>query len=453
MSRTSTTSARISLLRLPPHSPFAPSGVPIFYGWIVLGLGSIGVMMSAPGQTIGVSAFTDFLVRDLGISPTNLSLAYLIGTLLSSLVLPFAGRAYDRYGARLMGVVVAIALGGALCGLSLIPEALGVMSAIVPAVPSVPAAFILLCAGFFLLRFFGQGALTLVSRNMVLKWFERRRGLANSLVGAATTLGFSASPLIFNSMIQPWGWQATWRVIGLMVGVPFAALFLLLARDNPQECGLLPDGGAGAKAASRAPEAHPSAEFSLRQAQKTLPFWVFLGIITVAAMYFTGLTFNIVAIFREAGRTRMEAMSLFLPSSVIALALNLGGGWISDHIRFKYLAMLQAVGMLMCTAAVLFLHQPGMLLLLIVGNGINSGMFGIVVAVPWPRFYGLTHLGRISGFVAGWSVAGSALGPYLFNLCLDLFGSYAGVSILTAVSVLGLLLLSPFANRPEAPKA
>ena len=302
-----------------------------------------------------------------------------------------------------------------------------------------------------MLHFFGQGALTLVSRNMVLKWFERRRGFANALVGAATTLGFSASPLFFNTMITHWGWQASWRLTGMIIAVPFATAFLLLARDNPQECDLLPDGGVTSQQYSNAPEAQASAEFTLRQAQKTLSFWVFLGIITLASMYFTGLTFNIVSVFEEAGRSRNQAMSVFLPSSVIALSLNLAGGWICDRIRFKYLAMLQGLGMFISTIAVLFLSKPGVLPLFIIGSGINSGMFGIVIAVPWPRFYGLTHLGRISGFVTGWAVAGSALGPYTFSLCLDFFGSYGGVSILTALSVVGLLLFSPLANRPEAP--
>ena len=168
-------------------------------------------------------------------------------------------------------------------------------------------------------------------------------------------------------------------------------------------------------------------------------------------MYFTGLTFNIVSVFEEAGRSRTQAISVFLPSSIIALVLNLAGGWISDRIRFKYLVMLQAVGMLISSIAMLFLSTPGMLPVFIIGNGINSGMFGIVMAVPWPRFYGLTHLGRISGFVIGWSVAGSALGPYAFSLCLDFFGSYGGISILTALSTIGLLVFSPFANRPKAP--
>ncbi|MFA7566902.1 MAG: MFS transporter [Alkalispirochaeta sp.] len=439
-------------MRLPPHVPFAPSSTRFFYGWIILAVGTVGVLMSAPGQTVGVSPFTDFLIRDLGISRINLSLAYLIGTLTSSLILTHAGRIYDLHGARLVGTVVTVALGLVLITLSLVPELVGGLTKVIPVLPVVPTAFVIVTVGFFLLRFFGQGVLALVARNMVLKWFETRRGLANALVGVATTVGFSSSPVIFNAMIGRFGWQGAWRILGLVIAVPFAIVFLVFSRDNPRECGLLPDGGFVPKPGRRAPEMYPSAEFTLREAQGTLTFWVFTAIVTLSSMYFTGLTFHIVSVFDEVGMSRVQAVAIFLPASVIALGLNLFGGWISDFIKLKYLAMVQLLGMLLSTVAVFYLSTPLTVLLLIVGNGINSGMFGIVVNVPWPRFFGTTHLGRISGFSMGWTVAGSAVGPYFFSVALALFGTYGAASVVTAVIAVVLLALIPFANRPEAPE-
>jgi MFS transporter, OFA family, oxalate/formate antiporter len=441
-------------MHLPPHVPFSPSSTRFFYGWVILAMGTIGVLMSAPGQTVGVSPFTDFLIRDLGISRINLSLAYLIGTLSSSFILSHAGRVYDVHGARLVGTVVAVALGLVLIALSAVPGIVRLLTGAVPALPGVPTAFVLVTFGFFLLRFFGQGVLSLVSRNMVLKWFEARRGLANALVGVATTVGFSSSPVIFNAMIDRFDWQGAWRILGIIVAVPFAVAFLLFSRDNPRECGMEPDGGyvpPASRSGRIRPETHPSAEFTLPQARRTLTFWVFIGVVTLSSMYFTGLTFNIVSVFEEAGMTRARAVSIFLPASVIALVLNLFGGWISDHIRLKYLATAQAAGILISTFAVFFLSTPATVLILIIGNGINGGMFGIVVNVPWPRFYGTTHLGRISGFAMGWTVAGSAMGPYLFSLALSLFGSYGAASVITTVVAAVLLVLTFFANRPDAP--
>ena len=45
--------------------PFKPRSVPFFYGWVVVAVGSLGVAMSIPGQTLGVSVFTDSLIEVL----------------------------------------------------------------------------------------------------------------------------------------------------------------------------------------------------------------------------------------------------------------------------------------------------------------------------------------------------------------------------------------------------
>ncbi|MFW6289211.1 MAG: MFS transporter, partial [Spirochaetota bacterium] len=79
--------------------PFEPARFPFFYGWVLLGSGTIGLLMSAPGQTVGVSVFTDPLMEALGLTRSLLSLGYLVGTLASALLLSRAGRLYDRYGA------------------------------------------------------------------------------------------------------------------------------------------------------------------------------------------------------------------------------------------------------------------------------------------------------------------------------------------------------------------
>lgn len=49
---------------------------------------------------MGVSVFTDALLEALRLSRDQLSLAYMFGTLLSGALLPYAGRLYDRFGAR-----------------------------------------------------------------------------------------------------------------------------------------------------------------------------------------------------------------------------------------------------------------------------------------------------------------------------------------------------------------
>lgn len=437
-----------------PDLPFAPKNLPFFYGWVILAIGTLGVVVSAPGQTAGVSAFTDYLIRDLAITRSALSVAYLVGTLGSALLLTPAGRLYDRLGARPVGTAAAVLLGLTLPGLTLLVHA--------PAQIVTP----LLIAGFFLLRFSGQGVLTLVSRNMTLKWFVRHRGMAQAVVGLATTLGFSAAPLAFDSLINGTGWRPAWIIIGIVVGGPFALLFVLLARDNPEECGLEPDGGpaptthrAEARAGDRS---HPGTadvqppivppDFTLREARRTGLFWVITITITLSSLFFTGLTFHVVSVFAEQGIPREVAVTVFLPSSVIAVFVNVLAGWLSDRIASRWLILAQAVGIAVSSVAVIRLGTPGAIVILAVGNGINGGLFGINSGVPWPRYFGTAHLGAITGFAAAMTVAGSAVGPIMYSLALDWSGAYAPVSVATLVSAVALAGAAALVRDPQPPR-
>ena len=69
-------------------------------------------VMTAPGQTAGLSVFTDPLIEQLGITRTDISIAYLVGTLTGAAAQPFFGRALDRLKGRKAVVVNATSASG-----------------------------------------------------------------------------------------------------------------------------------------------------------------------------------------------------------------------------------------------------------------------------------------------------------------------------------------------------
>jgi uncharacterized membrane protein YjdF len=91
-----------------------PAKSPVFYGYIILLVGTLGIWASVPGQTIGVSVFTDPVKDALGLSRNQFSNAYMIGTLMSAMVIGRAGIWFDRYGARFVAFVAALTLSVAL---------------------------------------------------------------------------------------------------------------------------------------------------------------------------------------------------------------------------------------------------------------------------------------------------------------------------------------------------
>src|SRR5258707_1033923 len=60
-------------------------------GWLVLVAGAVGVFMTTPGQTVGVSAFVDLLAADTGLTRERVLVLYSLGTLLGILPAPLIG--------------------------------------------------------------------------------------------------------------------------------------------------------------------------------------------------------------------------------------------------------------------------------------------------------------------------------------------------------------------------
>ncbi len=68
---------------------------PIYYGWAIERLSTLGFWMCIPRQTMGAAGFAD----SFGLWRTQFSIAYLFGTLGSAPLLVPAGRLQDRFGA------------------------------------------------------------------------------------------------------------------------------------------------------------------------------------------------------------------------------------------------------------------------------------------------------------------------------------------------------------------
>jgi OFA family oxalate/formate antiporter-like MFS transporter len=421
--------------------PFDPAGLPFFYGWGILAFGTLGVVMSAPGQSIGVSVFTDFLIDELELTRSLLSLAYLLGTIGSALLLAYAGRVYDRFGGRLVGSAAAGVLALVLLGLTLAPATADLLGgAWMP--------FVVISVGFFLLRFSGQGMLALASRNMVMEWFDQRRGLANAVLGISVSFGLSYSPRVFEDLIQTLGWQGAWRVIAVVVAA-FAVLALLCYRDTPEAHGLVPDGPLRVKTRIRHRETTAGRAFTLAQARKTYTFRVFALALMLAGLVMTAYTFHIVSIFGDAGMGRSRAVAVFLPGAVVAVVLELIGSYASDYIKLKYLAVVQLAGLVLLTLSVAFLRPGIMVVGAIVGQGITQGMFGILSSVTWPRFFGRLHLGAVSGFALALTVGGTAIGPYVYSVGRDFTGGYTAPALACTFVAVALLVGATRADRPE----
>lgn len=474
--------------------------MPVFYGWVILAVTTLGILMSIPGQTAGVSVFTDHLIAATGLSRLALSSAYLIGTLTSGLLLPFGGVFIDRFGARMVVVGATTWLALTLVYMSFsdrLAQWLGMRLALES---SQGVAFGLLCIGFVSLRFSGQGMLTLVSRTTLGKWFDRRRGMASGMSGVFSSFGFSAAPLLLSFFIDGFGWRGAWLSLAVLVGIGMGAIGWLFYRDNPEECGLVMDGKADAAIGFSVgeqtqselsalsvgpaigssvgtpgesgpnPNADPysdsdeaanfpaqtgsvkrrvvmTRDFTRGEALRTLAFWAVTLALASQALTITGITFHIVDIGSAMALTEKQTVAIFLPIGIISTVTGYAIGVLSDRTQLRSLFIGMMVFQSMGIAGMAHLDSGLLRGVAIVGLGISGGCFGTLSAVTMPRYFGRRHLGAISGVEMMTLVIASAIGPSLLAVFNALFGSYRwGLYFCACVPLAVIVILVPSRN-------
>lgn len=417
-------------------SVIRPEKFPFFYGYIILFIGSIGILASIPGQTVGVSVFTDPVKDALGLSRNQFSNAYMLGTLLSAFFVARAGILFDLYGARYVAFFATVFLSVSLLLLSVSVEMsewlqlfLGINSWVIP--------FVLITILFFFIRFSGQGVLTMASRNMIMIWFNRNRGKINSISSIAVSLGFSSSPILINKLIDDHGWERSWQILAVALFI-FSLLILQFYRNKPEDFNLKPD-GAQKEIKSKVIQKE-EINFTLKEAKKTRAFWMFGLALAFNSFFITGFTFHVVSIFASQDYTKSQAIAVFLPISVIAITVSTLCNVLSDYLHHKIYLFMMLLSGLMASFGLLFLSEKIGVYLLIGGLGTFAGLFAVVNAVTWPRYFGRKHLGAITGKIMSFLVIASAIAPSLFSYCYTTFGSYSYISYLTLLFLTFLII-------------
>ncbi|WP_248722917.1 nitrate/nitrite transporter [Seonamhaeicola sp. ML3] len=423
-----------------------PEKFPFFYGYVVLLFGSIGVLASIPGQTVGVSVFTDPVKDALGLTRNQFSNAYMIGTFLSSFLIGKAGIWFDKFGARYVAFFAAVLLGSALllCSISVqisheISNILNVQTWWVP--------FVVITVLFFLIRFSGQGVITMSSRNMIMLWFDKNRGKVNSINSIGVSLGFSIAPLVFNALIEQEGWQKSWQILAVCLFV-FSFLVLQFYRNRPEDFKMVPDGTLSKKQKDITNNTVIK-DYTLKDAKKTRAFWIIGLILAFNSFYITGFTFHVVSIFDSFGYEKSQAISIFLPISIIAISVSTLCNILSDYIKHKIYILIMIVSGIIASTGLLFLSNTFGVYMLIGGLGVLGGLFAVVNAVTWPRYYGRKYLGAITGKVMSFLVIASAIAPTIFSYCFTNMGSYRFIAFVNIGFLLVLLLGAFKVKNPQ----
>jgi MFS family permease len=396
---------------------------PLLWWALVVGAGSMLTAMTFPGQTAGLSPFTDPWIESLRIDRTAISFSYLLATLAGASAMPLIGRWLDRFGAKRSILVIGVVLTIVVFLTSFITDIIG------------------LTASYVGLRMIGQGALSLAATTMIAKTITYRPGLALGIVGALGSAGISLAPVGLERLIAMTDVATAWRVEAALVAIIIMPIALLLPKDAPQTT--TPTGSQIVIV--------PQTGYTSAQALRTGMFWVLAGAGFLLSMLGTGLAFHQISILGAQGLSPTEAAANFIPQTIAALVMALGWGAIVDRINPRWGVM---SSMLALSMTLLFLP--------VASPGANAIIFGLIFgfsigslkgveAAAFVRYYGRAHIGAIRGISTAVMVASSALGPLYFALGLTLSGSYIGPSFVAALFPFIMAVAAILIKPPPSP--
>lgn len=420
----------------------SPSGVgrpaKRFLGWRIAGLAIITAAMTGPGQTIGVSVSIDPLIAELGLSRPEVSAAYLIGTLAGAAALLPVGSWIDRVGTRRAMRWIGLAFGIGLV----------VMAGV--------QGFVTLVIGFTLIRWLGQGALTLASSLSITHWFERRRGRVFGLTAPAISGLMSLTPLMLGLAVAAYGVRIAWLLAAAAVWLVVIPIGHFGIVDRPSDVGQQPDGDK--RPASSAFASAASARISSTRGQAiTQPRFVLMScVIATAAMVSTGLNFHQISILSGAGLSATEAAAMFVPQIMGMIAAGLAVGAVADRLPARVL-LAASMLLLICALAMVGNLEPGwQVFAYTVLLGAAGGAHFPLVPTVLPRWFGLANIGGIQGVSMLVIVGASAAGPVTVALLAAGTGGYPVAawwltSIPLATGLGALWITEPARPSPSRP--
>jgi len=377
----------------------------MFYGWVVVvSLIASSFIMMGVNSSFGV--FFKSLEGTFNLTRATTS-AILSSRMAFSCVFAFLGGwATDRYGPRIVFSIM-----GFFIGLSLILTG------------QTTSAWQLFIA-YGLLLAIGIGASYVVMTSTVLRWFDRKRGLALGIAGSGSGLGIAFVAPLSAFLIDSFEWRNALMILGGIAWLVILPVSQLLKKD-PYEIGALPDGTTPGYQTPEVEQGTTSPQkIPLLRMLRTTSFWSFLFIWLLMAFSGSFVMTHIIPHAIDLGFSPIESATILSLSGITMIAGRLIAGGITDKLSAKVVAIICSLLQVAALLWLVWVQELWMLYLFGLVHGFTFGGFGTAITVLIGGTFSLDDIGKILGVLEIGIFIGAAIGPYLGGLIFDASSSY-----------------------------
>jgi MFS family permease len=391
--------------------------------WLVV-IGSLVGLIVGSGS-IKIFAFSILLkptVEAIGISRSEIGLAFLIGNIFAMACTPIYGRLIDLYGIRVISVPAITAWSATMAAFALLS----------------PAHSWLIYPLYILSGIFSVAQTPLPYSKAVVSWFKTRRGLALGIAISGVGLGGLLMPQYVQLVSEHFGWRWAYVAVGAAIFLVAVPMMATIVRERP--------GLAAAESRSQKTPIMPV----IREAMAKHQFWSLAFIFFFAVTAINGLLTHLAALLTDRGIDKSFAADALSVAGGAVILGRLLSGYLLDKFPGPYVA---SVMFLIPAASFLGLAWSSSPLLLIVGAlgmGLGVGAEVDILGYLTSRYFGVASYGVIYGVLFSLVTAATAFGPFAIGLLYQTSGSYYSALLLAAV-ILGVsAIISLFLGKyPE----
>jgi len=385
---------------------------------------------------VGCSTYTFGLfvvpVADsMDISRANINNAFITFLLGVGIISPFVGRLFDKFSARWI-----ILAGGMSFSLGMM--ALSQLQA--------PALMLLVILGPISFGYTACG--TLGANTVIVRWFQRRRGIALGTMAVATSAGGFLFAPFTATMIENFSWRQALLINGSVAGVAVIFMTTLLIRNSPSGTERGYSDEFSAQKDTAMPEENdenlpPAEPYDYRALLTSRNFWCLtLGIGLLYGSDQAMVTSN-VPYFQDIGIDLKAAAFIISCTTVSAIAGKLFVGYLADKVDLRM--VYHGVAIAHICLLLLYLMQPSYWVLLVFAT-----LFGIAIGGVFPVWstllawtYGARNFGTVMGAMTIIFKGISIVTVRFVGEVRDATGSYhMAFWVFIAMVVFGMILIS-----------
>ncbi|PTX57872.1 MFS transporter [Litoreibacter ponti] len=357
-----------------------------------LAAGFLLTLSSSYGQTFFISIFAGEIQAEFSLSNAAWGGIYMLGTLGSAVVMIWAGVLTDLFRVRTIGSIVLVLLAAACIATALVPSVFWLVPMI------------------FFLRLFGQGMASHVAAVGMARWYVATRGRALSIAALGFGVGQALLPLIFVVLMGYIGWRWSWVVAAILALVAAPIVLILLQEERTPKSVATENQSAGMG----------NRHWTRTEVLRTPLYWLILPVMLGPPAFGTAFFFLQVHLAEVKGWSHLEMVGLFPIYTVVTTGFMLLSGFAID--RFGTGKMIAIYTLPLALGFVIFSLTSSLLggAVGIALFAVSSGMQATVPPAFWAEFFGTRHLGSIKALAAAVMVFGSAIGPGLAGLLLDM---------------------------------